>query len=508
MEHHDIVDTVEELGTEGLSHGRVDLMAHFLLVLAGQIGDSLGAHVRRHDDNRVLEGHLAALAIGQTAVVKHLQQHVKDIRMSLLHLVEQDHGVRTTAHGLGELATLVVTHVSRGRTDQTLDTELLHVLGHVDTHERALVIEQALGQRLGELGLTYAGGAQEEETTDGLVRIGETRTATAHSCGDGGDGLVLADDALVQLALQALQLVELALHHLGHGHAGPGAHDLGDLIGGHLLVETLAVLLLLCLERGLRILNLLLQARNHGVAQLGRTAQVAVARRALLLALGLVELALELLHVVDGVLLVEPAGLLHVELFLDLGNLLAQGLQTLLGGVVSLLHECLLLDLQLGELTRGGVNLDRHAVELHAQAACRLIDQVDGLVGQETVGDVAIGEVGGGHERAIGDVHAVEDLVLLLEATQDRDGVLDGGLGNHHGLETTGERRVLLDVLAVFVERGRADRVQVATGERRLEDVAGVHGALGGTRAHDGVELIDEQDDLALGFLHFFEYGL
>ena len=105
-------------------------------------------------------------------------------------------------------------------------------------------------------------------------------------------------------------------------------------------------------------------------------------------------------------------------------------------------------------------------------------------------------------------MHAVEDLVLLLEATQNRNGVLDGGLGDHYGLETTGERRVLLDVLAVFVKRSRTDRVQVATGKRRLEDVAGVHGALGGTRAHDGVELIDEQDDLALGLLHFLEHGL
>ena len=483
-------------------------MAHLLLVLAGKLGDGLGTHVRRHDDDRVLEGHLATLTVSQTAVVKHLQQHVENIRMGLLHLVEQDHGVRTTAHGLGELAALVVAHVSRRRTDQTLDAELLHVLRHVDTHERTLVIEQALGQRLGELGLAHAGGAQEEEAADGLVRIGETRTAATHGRGDSGDRLVLADDALMQLALQALQLVELALHHLGDGHTGPSAHDLGDLIGGHLLVQALAVLLLLRLERGLGILNLLLQARDHGVAQLGRTAQVAIARRALLFALGLIELALELLHVVDGVLLVEPAGLLHVELFLNLGDFLAQGLQTLLGGVVGLLHERLFLDLQLGELTRGGVDLDRHAVELHAQAACGLVDQVDGLVGQEAIGDVAIGEVGSCHERAIGDVHAVEDLVLLLETTQDRDGVLDGRLAHHHGLETTRERRILFDVLAVFVERGRADRVQVATGKRRLENVAGVHGALGGTRAHDGVELIDEQDDLALGLLHFLEHGL
>ena len=312
----------------------------------------------------------------------------------------------------------------------------------------------------------------------------------------------------MQLALQALQLVELTLHHLGHGHAGPGTHDLGDLIGGHLLVQAFAVLFLLRLERSLGLLNLLLQTRDHGIAQLGRTAQIAVARRALLLALRFVELALELLHVVDGVLLVEPAGLLHVELFLDLGNLLAQGLQALLGGVVGLLHERLLLDLQLGELTRGGVDLDRHAVELHAQAACGLIDQVDGLVGQEAVGDVAIGEVGGRHERAIGDVHAVEDLVLLLQATKDRDSVLNGRLAHQNGLKTAGKRRVLLDVLAVFVKRGRANRVQVATGERGLEDVTGVHGALGGTRAHDGMELVDEQDDLAFGLLDFLEHGL
>ena len=50
--------------------------------------------------------------------------------------------------------------------------------------------------------------------------------------------------------------------------------------------------------------------------------------------------------------------------------------------------------------------------------------------------------------------------------------------------------------------------MQVATGERRLEDVAGVHGALGGTRTHDGMELIDKQDDLAFGLLYLLEHGL
>ena len=38
--------------------------------------------------------------------------------------------------------------------------------------------------------------------------------------------------------------------------------------------------------------------------------------------------------------------------------------------------------------------------------------------------------------------------------------------------------------------------------------VAGVHGALGLTRPHDGVQLIDEQDDPALGLLHLVEDSL
>ncbi len=65
------------------------------------------------------------------------------------------------------------------------------------------------------------------------------------------------------------------------------------------------------------------------------------------------------------------------------------------------------------------------------------------------------------------------------------------------GLEAALERGVLLDVLAVLVERRGADGAQLAAGEHRLEQVGGVDGALGGARADDRVELVDEEDDLA-----------
>ena len=94
--------------------------------------------------------------------------------------------------------------------------------------------------------------------------------------------------------------------------------------------------------------------------------------------------------------------------------------------------------------------------------------------------------------------HLVVALVALLEPAQDRDGVLHGGLIDHHRLEAAFQGGVLLDVLAVLVERGRADAVQFAAGQHRLEQVAGVHGPLGLARADDRVQFVDEQDDLAL----------
>ena len=106
------------------------------------------------------------------------------------------------------------------------------------------------------------------------------------------------------------------------------------------------------------------------------------------------------------------------------------------------------------------------------------------------------------------DAHAVVHLVALLEPAQDRDRVLHARLADEHGLEAALERGVLLDVLAVLVERGGADRAQLAAGEHRLEQVGGVDRALGGAGADDRVQLVDEQDHLAAGLGDLLEDGL
>ena len=92
-------------------------------------------------------------------------------------------------------------------------------------------------------------------------------------------------------------------------------------------------------------------------------------------------------------------------------------------------------------------------------------------------------------------------LVALLQPAQDRDRVGDGRLADHDRLEAPLEGGVLLDVLPILVERRRADAAELAAGEHRLQQVAGGDRSFGRAGADDRVQLVDEEDDPALGAL-------
>ena len=153
-------------------------------------------------------------------------------------------------------------------------------------------------------------------------------------------------------------------------------------------------------------------------------------------------------------------------------------------------------------------------VDFHANATGRLVDKVDGFVGQLAVGDVALGELRRSNNRGVRDVHPVVDLIALFEATQDGDRVFLAGLIHQHLLKAPLQGGVFLDVLSMLVQRGGADAVQLAASQGGLEHIARVHSALGFTRAHHGVQFIDEQDHAALfpgqlaqnGFQPLFEF--
>ena len=91
----------------------------------------------------------------------------------------------------------------------------------------------------------------------------------------------------------------------------------------------------------------------------------------------------------------------------------------------------------------------------------------------------------------------MEALIVVGDALENFERVLHARLVDDDGLEAALERGVLLDMLAVLVEGRRADDLNLAARERRLENVGGVHAALGVARADDVVYLVDHEDDVA-----------
>jgi hypothetical protein len=290
----------------------------------------------------------------------------------------------------------------------------------------------------------------------------------------------------------------------GDGDAGPGGDDLGDVLVGDFLAQQRAPGGS-GLRRGPRRVRFL-RAGDESVLDFAGAGEVAAT-------LGLFEFdaqgldfGFQLAAVFDERLFVLPAGVEKPSLSARRSaisfSILASSFER---GRVAFLFQHLAFHFALHDLALELVEFGGLGFEFDLQARAGLIDQVDRLVGQEAVGDVAVGEGGGGDQRGVGDAHAMVDLVAFLDAAQDRDGVLDAGFADHHRLEAALERGVLFDVLAVFVERGGADGAQFAAGELGFEQVAGIDRALGGARADDGVQLVDEQNDAALGIGHFLE---
>src|SRR5690606_15474693 len=285
---------------------------------------------------------------------------------------------------------------------------------------------------------------------------------------------------------------------------GPLRDDLGDLLLGDGVAYQRRFL-----RFGLhRLREPLLELRNAPVAQLRHAGQVAGAVRRLELHLRALELFLDVGRTLERGLLRLPDLLEIRVLALEVGELLLEVGEALARGLVLLLLQCFTLDLELDDAPVEAVERLRLGVDLNPDTGGRLVDEVDGLVRQLAVSDVTMRQVRGGDDGGVGDLDAVVHLVALLQAAQDGDGVLHRRLVDQHPLEPALERRVLLDILPVLVQRRRADTVQLAAGESRLQHVARVHRALCPSRTDDRVELVDEQDDLAFLLGEIVEHRL
>ena len=98
--------------------------------------------------------------------------------------------------------------------------------------------------------------------------------------------------------------------------------------------------------------------------------------------------------------------------------------------------------------------------------------------------------------------------VARAQAAQNADRLFDRRFGNHDGLEAALERGIGLDVLAVFIERRRADALQVAARQFGFDHRGKVERAFGRAGADQRVQLVDEEHDFARGARDLVEDAL
>ena len=159
-------------------------------------------------------------------------------------------------------------------------------------------------------------------------------------------------------------------------------------------------------------------------------------------------------------------------------------------------REQSLLLLEFLQFLLDGFDLGRVRVPVQFCPRSRLVDDVDGLVRQEPVGDVAVGEPRCGHDGFIGDLDLVVRLIFRTETLDDVDRFVNGRGLYVDGLEAPLQRAVLS---MCFLNSSRVVAPMHWISPRAsagLSMLDASDGAFGSSGADQRVEFINEEDNV------------
>ncbi len=86
--------------------------------------------------------------------------------------------------------------------------------------------------------------------------------------------------------------------------------------------------------------------------------------------------------------------------------------------------------------------------------------------------------------------------IAVFQALENLDALLQARRIDNDALEATLQRTIFLNVLAILIERGRPDALDLTARQRGLEHVRRVHGPLSRPRPDQGVQLINKNHDI------------
>ena len=193
--------------------------------------DTLNMLVRRiggEHDERVGEVRLNALCILHPATVKHLVEHLHNIAVSLLDLIEQDDAVRRAADPFGEDSTFTKTDVARGGALEAGNSMRFLVLAHVDGEEPTP--EKSIGKSVRSLSLAHTGRANEKKSPNRPASIGKTGEIGPSLRGDACQSVVLTDDPSTERILKSHGSAARVSDHGADRNAGEIRYNARDVV--------------------------------------------------------------------------------------------------------------------------------------------------------------------------------------------------------------------------------------------------------------------------------------
>ena len=199
--------------------------------------------------------------------------------------------------------------------------------------------------------------------------------------------------------------------------------------------------------------------------------------------------------------LLAPFGEDALELLLRLLLVVAQG-----GGFFEVLRldRRLLAAADLFDLLLDVLDVRRPGHRADARARAGFVHDVDGLVRQEAAGEIAVAELDAPFERLIGVARLVVRLVLRRRPLRIRMACSTLGASTF----TCWKRRSSAASFSMYLRYSLSVVAPTHCSSPRLSAglmmLRRVHRAFGGTGADDGVQLVDEQDDVlgAADFVH------
>ncbi len=141
-------------------------------------------------------------------------------------------------------------------------------------------------------------------------------------------------------------------------------------------------------------------------------------------------LLLQIAYTRNRTALLLPAGAQAVDLLLERRKLALDHVKPRQAVGIRLALEGGALDFERSRFALQLVDFRRHTTDLNGQRGSGFVDQIDSLVGQEAVGDVAMRERGRGDDGRVLDADVVVRFVALAQPAQDGDGVFDVGLAH------------------------------------------------------------------------------